>query len=123
MALNVKMSKVKSQNRRYAYKKEAYLHRRASLLSKMKQLKYTMLRNRTEILSDLERAVAHAAGGGQGGDGCGQDSDNHLNGLALDGLPCLFLDFVEEIHDNKTIDFCFEDNLNNLDNFFKPCSL
>ena len=57
-----------------------------------------MLRNRTEILSDLERAVAHAAGGGQGGDGCGQDSDNHLNGLALDDLPCLFLDFVEEIH-------------------------
>ena len=111
MALNVKMSKVKSQNRRYAYKKkEAYLHRRASLLSKMKQLKYTMLRNRTEILSDLERAVAHAAGGGQGGDGGGQDSDNHLNGLALDDLPCLILDFVEEIHDNKTIDFCFEDN-------------
>ena len=61
-------------------------------------------------------AVAQAAGGGQGGDGGSQNGDNHLNGLPLDGLPGLFLDFVEEIHDNKTIGFvlkttfCFEDN-------------
>ena len=54
----------------------------------------------------LDRAVAHAAGGGQGGDGGGQDSDNHLNGLALDDLPRLFLDFVEDIH--SSLVFLFE---------------
>ena len=54
--------------------------------------------------------MSHAARSRECRDGCGEDSDNHLNGLALDGLPGLFLDFVEEIHDKKTIDFCFEDN-------------
>ena len=46
------------------------------------------------VTLESEWAVAHAAGGGQGGDGGGEDGDNHLNGLALDGLPCLFLQFI-----------------------------
>ena len=50
------------------------------------------------VALESEWAVAHAAGGGQGGDGGGEDSDNHLNGLPLDQRPCPFAQSIKEFH-------------------------
>ena len=49
------------------------------------------------VLSE-NRSEAHAAGGGQGGDGDRQHGHDHLDGLALDQRPGLLFQRVKDFH-------------------------